>query len=619
MTTRIRRPGHRVASLIVLAAASVALILLAPAAHGDPTPTAPPTPLTSGLGGLLNPDVQPAQAAPVTPAPVLPNPGAVLLTPAAANVLPTPAPTTAAESIPAAPAGGCLQLPSGPLQVAPSCDSVGAAIVNTVVAVVDFATDPLGWLTDKMAQGASGMMSWIADTANNSTSADLTSDWWLAAYRQAFAVGILLFGLLTMWNMYQLGRGKIGPDEFGETVTTRAYGYFGGVIFGPPLAKFMIDGAGILSRRIIETMPGFDSGKLDATTINQSIQGAGAGKVIGGSFIAFLMLLLVAISCVFLFLSLAVQTVAIYLSGAVFPIAFTWILNVKHRGGSMKIPYLVLGIIFARPLLFFLVGVGMAMARSAVVQGSDDGARNLANVVMAGVVLAIAAFAPLILLRFAPVIPTGHSGATGHASAVSNPGVAQGGPVTKLQGLAGRGGKSRSGAGKSGGKPAGNANPGGGRGGELTPAHAGAAAAGASPSAAGQTGRRGVGRAKPQQPGGAPSMAGAALVTATSGSGPRQLDLMPGTEPPKQSVGARAAAGAASVGSAVRGAPQAAVGAAKKLPGQAGKAVKAAPRAAGKAARKAAPVAGALGSGTAATARRIGSGLANGVDGEKQW
>ncbi len=509
---------------------------------------------------------------------------------------------------------------------------MGANIIDAAVAAVDFAADPLGWLTDKMAQGASGIMSWIADTANNATSADITADWWISAYKQAFAVAIILFGMLTLWNMVELGRGKLGPEEFGETVTYRSIGFFAGVIFGPPLTKFLIEGAGMLTNGIIAVMPGYDAGNMDAGAINDSIIGAGAGKVIGGFFVAFLLLLLVLISAMFLFISLAVQTVVIYLGGAVFPIAFTWIINVRHRGGSMKIPFLILGVIFARPLLFFLVGVGMAMARSAVVQGSDDGARNLANVVMSAVVLAIAAFAPLLLLKFAPVIPTGTAGGTGHGAA-SNPDTAQPGALTRLQRLSHRGrssggGPSGGGSGAIGKGGSGRGGPGRGGsgrggGGAETGVHAGAAAAGAAPSGTSSTSsRRGIGGPKPVS-GGKPSAAGAALVGKTSGSSPRLIDS-PST--PAPTAGQRVGAAAKAVGAGVRNAPGRAVAGTKALPAAAGAAAKAAPGAAWKAAKKApaavkaaVPAAGAVAGGVASSARRIGHGVAGGVDGDREW
>lgn len=594
----------------------------------EPTPPAPtPGPL---IFDPFNPAVQHGPTdpfavftqVPQTAGPVLTTPpanapvtlGSVTLAPATTPVsIPPPGITFGSD--------GCLQLnQSSQISLVPTCDSPGGQAVTTAVKVISFAEDPLGFLADKMGQGASGIMSWIADTANNATSADLTNNWWVDAYRKAFAIAIILFGALTMWNMVELGRHKIGPEEFASTITTRAWGFFAGVIFGPALAQFMIQGAGLLSRAIIASMPGYNGGKMDATTVNQSIQGASEGKIIGGVFIAFLLLLMVCICAIFLFVSLAVQTFAIYAAGAVFPIAFTWIINVKHRGGSMKIPFVVLGIIFGRPLLFFIVGLVMAMARASIVQTSDDAARNLAMVIMVGVGLAIAAFSPLLLLKFAPVIPTGTSHGTGHAASVSSPGVASPGVTGRLQNL-------------SSTKSAAKAAPGGagkGGGSSSSPVHAAAAAAGASPSGtSGAGGRRGLGKGKAVAPGGTPSAAAAASLLPGGG---RIIDGA--AAPKKPGLGARAGAAVRNApAAALRGAkkaPATAKGIAKKTPGAIGRGAvagaKAAPAAAwkgaklaGKGAAKAAPVAGAVGAGAASGARRVGHGLGNGVGGDDKW
>ena len=175
---------------------------------------------------------------------------------------------------------------------------------------------------------------------------------------------------------------------------------------------------------IISAMPGYNGGRMEPPLSTSPSRGRPKGNhrrgvhrvpaATGGLHLR-----------VVPFVSLAVQTFAVYASGAVFPIAFTWVINIRHRGGSMKIPFMILAIIFSRPLLFFIVGLVMAMARAAVVQSSDDASTNLAMVIMVGVGLAIAAFSPLLLLEFAPVIPTGMNGGTGHGASVSNPGVAQ--------------------------------------------------------------------------------------------------------------------------------------------------------------------------------------------------
>jgi hypothetical protein len=588
----------------------------------------------------LNPAVEPVTPtdplAVFTQGPPPTFPFTTTTAPLSLGTIPVATTLSMAPSIPPAPVGpnGCLNLgaAAGPLQIAAPCDSPGGQATTAVVKVVSFAEDPLGWLTDKMGRGASGVMSWVADTANNATAADLTSSWWIDAYKKAFAVAIILFGMLTLWNMSQLGRGKIGPEEFADTITIRSWGFFGGVIFGPPLAKFFIDGAGILSRGVISAMPGYNGGKMDATTVNKSIQGASEGKIIGGAFIAFLLLLVVCICALFLFVSLAVQTFAVYASGAVFPIAFTWVINIRHRGGSMKIPFLILAIIFSRPLLFFLVGLVMAMARAAVVQSSDDASTNLGMVFMVGVGLAIAAFSPLLLLKFAPVIPTGMSGGTGHGALVSNPGVAQPGVKSKLQGL--RNGKSSAG-GKAGSAsaPGGAGSSGsGGRNGANTPVNAAAAAFGASPSGTSQAApKRRLGKGKSNPAGGAPSPAASALLGAPAPVG----RLIGNAQPPKPASRAARAARAvrnapkAAVAAAKR-APQSAAGLAKKAPGAIGRGAvagaKAAPGAAwkgaklaGKGAQAAAPVAGAAASGAAASARRVGHGLSGGVGGDDKW
>lgn len=643
--------GDNGAPLTMAAPATFAVTPLigAPATTAPAVPAAPSQPLSFLPPGLLAPKVDdttnqtaPAAATVATSAPVSPpqRPGDALGSIAATA---TTAPTTAASIPPntlTTGSDGCLQMPSSFLSITPvpKCDSAGGQAITTVVKVVSFVDDPLAWLTDKMGQGASGIMSWIADTANNATSADLTNTWWIDAYRKAFGVAVILFGILTLWNMFELGRGKMGPADFAESLTIRSWGFFTGVIFGPPLARFLIEGAGLLSSAIIAAMPGFSTGKLDASNVNQSIQGASEGKIVGGAFMAFLLLLIVCIAAVMLFVSLAVQTFAVYASGAVFPLAFTWIINIRHRGGSMKIPFIILGAIFARPALFFLTGLVMGMARAAIVQDNDDASRNLATIIMVAVGLAIAALSPLMLLKFAPVIPTGMSGSTGHGASVSNPGVAQPGASSRLRSMAKNRGKPSAGAGSGPGRSTSGAGTGPAAG-SMIPNPA--AATGASPSGTPAKKKRGIGKSRGTAPGGNPSAAAAGLL----GTGaPRLID---GAAAPKKPGKVRGAAGAVKAGAGrtvkaaksltpknIHRAAQAAPGAikrgvvkgakatpeaAKQGARLAGKGTVQGAKLAGKGARKAMPVAGAVAGGASATAGRVGRGLANGAGGDDKW
>ena len=194
MTAPSRRPGVlRVAgSTLLLTCLLLGLgSLMSSPANAAPTPTptpgapgAPGSPLGSGLiFDPLNPAVEPVTPtdplAVFTQGPPPTFPFTTTTAPLSLGTVPVATTLSMAPSIPPAPVGsnGCLNLgaAAGPLQIAAPCDSPGGQAITAVVNVVSFAQDPLGWLTDKMGQGASGVMSWVADTANNATAADLTA------------------------------------------------------------------------------------------------------------------------------------------------------------------------------------------------------------------------------------------------------------------------------------------------------------------------------------------------------------------------------------------------------------------------------------------------------------
>ena len=398
------------------------------------------------------------------------------------------------------------------------------AAVTTVGAAVDFATDPLGWLTGKMAAGASGLMGWVSGVANEATAPDLTVAWWIDAYRKGAAIGVLLFGMVLMWQMLQKARGRIDSQEFMEIFTVWAPAYFLGLIFGPPVAQFFIVGAGYLSDGLIGSLTGFSTADA-ADQVGAAIDGAGAGAILGGAIVALFVLVLVIIACILIFVSLAAQAVTIYLAGAVFGVALAWIVSARHRGGSMKVPFLFLGIVFSRPLLFFLLGVGLALTRQATAMTGDTAAANLAILVMAVVVLSMAAFAPMLLLKFAPVTPTGmHGGGPTMGGRGSGGGGKSG--LSRLGGMAeSRAGRKAAGAGAgaasgaASGAAAVGAAPGG---------AAGAAASAVDPSATSRAISGGAGgsvsqqlQRKPTQSGGTPSPQAARIVAASPQPGGR--------------------------------------------------------------------------------------------------
>lgn len=306
----------------------------------------------------------------------------------------------------------------------------GAA--DVVGNVIDISKDPLGWLAQKAGEGAQAILGWIAGVANDATGPNLNAQWWVDQYAKGFAVGVMLLILVLLWMLVQRARGKISASELFEVFILRAPAYFAGAVFGPPIANFLIQGAAAMSDDLIKSWTG--SNASDGMSQVKAAAGlAGAAGVTGGAFVALILLLVVIIAGAMIFVALCVQTATIYLSSAVFAVAFAWVAHVKHQGGSLKIPLLVIGLTFSRPLLFFLLGIGLSLTRKALVSAAaDPPAQGLAMLIMAVVVMLISAFAPLLLLKFAPVFPHGNAAATS--------GVGSGGAVVAGAGGAALGG-----------------------------------------------------------------------------------------------------------------------------------------------------------------------------------
>jgi len=151
-------------------------------------------------------------------------------------------------------------------------------------------------------------------------------------------------------------------------------------------------------------MTGYGAG--DAfTAVAQATKEAGQAQQVGELVMALLTAIAVLVSALLVFVSLCVQAVIIYLSSAVFAVGWVWVVTGRHRETAWRIPRMFVGIVFSKALLFFLLGVAMAIAAASTAMTGDGIARNLGLIVMACAAMLLAAFAPLILLRHAPVIP----------------------------------------------------------------------------------------------------------------------------------------------------------------------------------------------------------------------
>ena len=402
------------------------------------------------------------------------------------------------------------------------CHATQAA-VGAVTAAVDFVTNPLGYLAAAFSAAAAGLMTFVANVANHGTTPDLTASWWISAYTKGFAIGVVLLGFVLLYETVQVARRKTSGDELVETIAIWVPAWFAGVLFGPPLAQFLITGASYLTDGIVSSMTGYGAG--DAfTAVAQATKDGAQVQQAGELVMALLSAIAVLVSALLVFISLCVQAVIIYLASAVFAVGWVWIVTARHRETAWRIPRLFIGIVFSKALLFFLLGVAMAIATASTAMTGDGLAKNLGLIVMACAAMLLAAFAPLMLLRHAPVIPgtstsrdvgdsmAGAGAAAGRAVRGGRPAAMAG--ASKLSALAGQ---SRTGGSGKAGTVVGNAGR------PSTWGGSGASGSGSSggsaSSAAAVSGTAGAGR--PGRPNPAATRSSTASSSGPSGKQPR--------------------------------------------------------------------------------------------------
>jgi type IV secretion system protein TrbL len=122
------------------------------------------------------------------------------------------------------------------------------------------------------------------------------------------------------------------------------------------------------------------------------------------------------IGLLLVFLMLIVQLVTLYFTGVLLPLGLVWIIDPTKRSFGTKIVSVWIGILAAHPLLFFLLGFAFTiMANSVATFGNNASLQSLVTLSVAIIALFVAALSPLLLLKFAPVIPSGFGGTNGPA------------------------------------------------------------------------------------------------------------------------------------------------------------------------------------------------------------
>ncbi|WP_448002719.1 hypothetical protein [Agromyces bauzanensis] len=180
-----------------------------------------------------------------------------------------------------------------------------------------------------------------------------------------------------------------------------------GAMFGPMLGVLLVNFFHALANVFIDW--GVSGNYSDVIARMQTmIDGADPAAMTGGVFVACILMLCMVIGLFLVVLMLIVQLVTLYFTGVLVPFGLAWIIDPTHRTFGIRIVFVWIGILAAHPALFFLLGFAYnIMGNTIVTLGDNDPLQTLVTFIVALLALFIAALSPLLLLKFAPIIPTG--------------------------------------------------------------------------------------------------------------------------------------------------------------------------------------------------------------------
>lgn len=285
--------------------------------------------------------------------------------------------------------------------------------INGAAGVVSYWSDPWGNSFKMLRDTATGMSRDIMPALTSATLPDLTSDWFINAYKISFATAIFVAVLLLVPQAVRTARGAQAGRDLVESVGL----YFGtfllGAMFGPMFGIMLINFFHSLTDVFVAA--GLTG---TATTVtgqfSSMIEQADPVGITGGIVMGVILMICMIFALFLVLLMLLVQLVTLYFTGVLLPLGLVWIIDKNKRSFGLKIAALWIGILAAHPLLFLLLGLAFSMtANQLSAFGNNFGLQSMVSLLVAIIGLLMAALSPLLLMKFAPIIPMAFGGTTG--------------------------------------------------------------------------------------------------------------------------------------------------------------------------------------------------------------
>ncbi|MDM4723319.1 hypothetical protein QTQ03_28350 [Micromonospora sp. WMMA1363] len=292
--------------------------------------------------------------------------------------------------------------------------------------VAEAITDPVNsallHLAQAFADSLESLLSMVFGELVHLSSPNIASESFLTTYAAGAGIGMFVLVVMIMRVLYRASAGDVTGEELAESLWRWAPTAVLLVIFGPAVGHLLVGLSDAASDSILDYFAS-DIASL-AAKLGVMLHLSQVGAFPGGPLVALFVLVIAFFGVIGLIGGLLVQVLALYLTGAVMAVAFVMLVDPGTRKRALRLPMTWMALVFARALLFFLVGAVSRLADSALTVDAihDDGLRALVTALTAALALLIVGLAPWTLLKYAPVLPAGASEQVGRASRSSSGG-----------------------------------------------------------------------------------------------------------------------------------------------------------------------------------------------------
>jgi hypothetical protein len=295
------------------------------------------------------------------------------------------------------------------------CDVIGGVgnIADGIGGALSFAQDPFGAIFRSLRDAASGLARDVLPAITEATLPDLSLSWFIQAYAISFAAALLIGVVLVIVQLVKVARGTLAGRDLVDTLGVYFPMFLIGAMFGPLFGIMLVNFFHALSKSVIAWGVEGSTEELTAR-FTSMIQTTDPAALTGGVIIACLLMLAMVLGLLLVLGMLIVQLVTLYFTGILVPLGLVWIIDRDRRAFGFRLLQLWVGILAAHPLLFFLLGVTFNLVAGSVTGfGENPPLQALVTLCVAVLSLFVAALSPMLLLRFAPIVPTGIGGSSG--------------------------------------------------------------------------------------------------------------------------------------------------------------------------------------------------------------